>query len=869
MKKKHFGVCGILALLVCGPLAPAMANQAVTVDLSVNNGAPLYGATGWLYGLGEDGCPADPLIASLKPQVAAQKPAGGLQHPNGDVTKTSAQFFRNGGQSMQIYLQDYYSDWPYQNNGLSDYLAKIDTMMPAMVADPNHSKFVYIPLNEPDQQWYSGNISGLCSAWKAIVAEIKKYDANAKVGGINYSGYNNSDYTTFMTYAQQNNCLPDVVTWHELQDSFFTDWYTHISGYRAIEASLGISARPVVINEYGRGSGEDIPVPGNLVQYLARFENSQVYGCMAFWTSSGSLNDLAANNSLNSPSGGWWLYKWYGEMTGNLVPLTPPTQTGPLQGLATVDDTKEQAKVLLGGSLNSTDVFNTDLTVTGFGAKSYFGSSVHAIVLGVDNTGTGLTSGPYVVQEGDYAISGGQTVITVSGMKALSAYQVLLTPATELSAANVSNHYEAEYATLSGGAAVVYGTNTGYEGTAFVGGYASSSTAKTRFTVSVPLDGYYDLSLRYSAGPVSGAPTNRQLQLVTNAQQSGSATTTLTLPGTTDWNTWSTVVQRTYLQAGINLVSYNAFTSDDSDDVALDALDVAYATGSTVSIEAEASTNTLAGTAVIQADSAASGAHNVGYIGKGSGNTLTFNNVTVAAAGTYDLVIQYANDEIGGSGNYNTNLIDRAMYVSVNGGTKVYYNFRNTGSWQTYKTTIVSVALNTGSNTIAMGNDSTGDVSSSGYAPNVDKITIALPFISGGTGITYFKIQNVTTSLFIDGMGRTTLGSIAGQWASSTSYNQQWTIVPDGDYFRILNRYSGLFLDGMGYTTNGSNLCQWNDGNSTNQQWSLTNSNQGLEFVNRTTGLLIDGMGSTTNGSNTCQYASSGSINQEWSLIAQ
>src|SRR5690606_36786127 len=111
-----------------------------------------------------------------------------------------------------------------------------------------------------------------------------------------------------MSYAKANNVVPDIVTWHELQNDFFTDWYNHFNHYRNIETNLSITPRPIAINEYGRFSG-DLGVPGNLVQWMARFENSKVNGMLAYWTTAGTLNDLITQN--NKATGGWWLYKWY------------------------------------------------------------------------------------------------------------------------------------------------------------------------------------------------------------------------------------------------------------------------------------------------------------------------------------------------------------------------------------------------------------------------------------------------------------------------------------------------------------------------------------------------------------------------------
>ncbi len=82
-------------------------------------------------------------------------------------------------------------------------------------------------------------------------------------------------------------------------------------------------------------------------------------------------------------------------------------------------------------------------------------------------------------------------------------------------------------------------------------------------------------------------------------------------------------------------------------------------------------------------------------------------------------------------------------------------------------------------------------------------------------------IKNRATGLYLDGMGRTSNGSICGQWASSGSTNQQWTQETVGSYVKFKNRATGLYLDGMGSTGNGSNLCQWSNSGSTNQQWQI------------------------------------------------
>ncbi|MFI0448321.1 CBM35 domain-containing protein [Actinomadura sp. 6N118] len=691
----------------------AAAATQLTVDLSKSTGALHYGATGFLYGLGDEGIPNETMLAALKPRVTAQMAPDGLQHPNGDALKIAPMFKRAGGREIQVYMQDVYAQWPYENLGIDDYLAKVDTMTRKIVADPHRTSYVYVPFNEPDLIWYRDDVTRLADHWKRVHDKIKSIDPGARIAGPNFASYRAADMRTFMTRARDNGVLPDVVTWHELNNDFFTDWEKHLADYRDIEADLGIGKRPISINEYARISG-DLGVPGNLVQYVARFENSKVDGCLAYWTTAGGLNDLVTRN--NQATGAWWLYKWYGELTGRTVAVAPPSTSSSLQGLAALDPAKKQARVIFGGNNPASGTYDTDLVVKGLGTASYLGGTVHASVWGVDGSGTDPSKGPYLVKEGDFTSSGGQISIPLTGLKGTSAYHVVITPDKDLTGVASSSRYEAEYADLAGTAKVKYGSNTGYSGTSFSEGYGGSTDASTRFVVGVPDDGYYNVALRYSAGPYSGAPANRSIRLRLN----GSGLTDLALPGTANWNTWNTVTTKMFLPAGINRIDVSAYAADDRDAINVDHLDVAATTGTISTYEAESGANTLSGTAVVASSFAASGGQYVGWIGRGAANTLRFNNVTVPAAGRYRMVVGYANAEVVGEHQYNNNIVDRGADISVNGGPARRSYFRNTLSWSTFRTTVVDVDLKAGANTITFANGS-------GFVPDLDLIRIAAP----------------------------------------------------------------------------------------------------------------------------------------------
>ncbi|MBN2165293.1 MAG: RICIN domain-containing protein [Marinilabiliaceae bacterium] len=138
-----------------------------------------------------------------------------------------------------------------------------------------------------------------------------------------------------------------------------------------------------------------------------------------------------------------------------------------------------------------------------------------------------------------------------------------------------------------------------------------------------------------------------------------------------------------------------------------------------------------------------------------------------------------------------------------------------------------------------------------------------------------YQIQNRGTGLVIDGYGRTENGSVASQYASSTTHpNSKWDLVPTGDYYQIKNVGTGLVLDGYGRTENGSAVSQYaNYTTHNNSKWQLIPGvgSDGITYYyiqNVGTGLKIDGYGRTSNGSELAQYSNTTThVNAQWKLV--
>jgi hypothetical protein len=123
------------------------------------------------------------------------------------------------------------------------------------------------------------------------------------------------------------------------------------------------------------------------------------------------------------------------------------------------------------------------------------------------------------------------------------------------------------------------------------------------------------------------------------------------------------------------------------------------------SYEAEAAANTIAGGAGATSCSTCSGGSKVGFVGEGG--TLTFNNVSVPSAGTYQVTIAYLDGSATG----------RPADVSVNGGTAQPIQFTPTGSFSTVGTMTIPLTLAAGANTIEFSDPSA-------YTPDFDRIIV-------------------------------------------------------------------------------------------------------------------------------------------------
>ncbi|WP_153026167.1 carbohydrate-binding protein [Glycomyces albidus] len=520
-----------------GAPAGAAEREVLAVDFAERTGDFRGGASGTLYGFGDEGAPTQALINGAHITNTSQKAPYGTQHPSGDAIKVEDGFFAKHGEDMYIYVQDYYPDWSYNGgrrpgddrtydlgdgtyteepNGVWDYLEVVEFVAEAVATDSDRPQdYIFIPYNEPDGgNWYpdwANQREQFLADWQATYEKIQEVWerhglGHARIGGPGDTRWQPERSADILRFAEEHGSLPDVFIWHELGIGNLATYRQNFADYRALERELGLDPIPVNITEYGML--RDMGVPGQLVQWFAMFEDTKVDAQTAYWNYAGNLSDNSARP--NGANAGWWMFKWYGDLAGSeTVAVTPPEldAVDTLQGIGAIDEANRRATVLFGGT-------DADVTLDLSGLDpDVFGDRVDIEVREAALTGAeGLADTPRVITAANgVAVGGGELELAVPVYDRYAGYQVIITPdgARDVEAGAAAQPWtasiEAEDMALTD--ATVYTQDPqadgGWKFLASGGrdvGSFNRATSRADWTVEVPEDGTYRLQV------IGGAP---------------------------------------------------------------------------------------------------------------------------------------------------------------------------------------------------------------------------------------------------------------------------------------------------------------------------------------------------------------------------
>ncbi|WP_256361973.1 LamG-like jellyroll fold domain-containing protein [Streptomyces sp. TRM70350] len=525
-----FAVAGTAAGRAVQATVTVVREGQLTVDLGSDTGAFHGGASGTLYGLYGPDVPTNNLIEGMGLRTVSTKAQDGPQHPGADALEVVKPLADSTDGDVYIYMTDIHRGFPYQWPGdtpeekLKLYREKIAGQVDQVLQLPKQyqDNIVFVPFNEPEGnmfgtgQWSYNKVSWLndpddyFAAWDDFYRLIKGKMPDARIAGPNTSILYDQ-VKGFLTHTLAAGTLPDVITWHELSHPEAVR--ESVAKYRAWEKELfrGTDREgtqlPVNINEYA--FNYHTSVPGQMIQWVSAIEESKVDADIAYWNIDGNLSDSAVQSGRGN--GQWWLLNSYASMSGHTVRVTPPFpgENYTMQGVATLDEKKKQARLIFGGSTGKGHI-----TFAGV-PKKVFGDRVHAWVREIEWSGqVGDNSGPKLLTETNLKVGDDGTVVVDFGdgglptLKESSAYEIVLSPAgkaegTQSPPVRWQGSYEAEDAAHTGSGYSKNGpegsprdvskfyTSGGYN----VGGLRTGSDVTLDFTVDVPEDGTYDLSV--------------------------------------------------------------------------------------------------------------------------------------------------------------------------------------------------------------------------------------------------------------------------------------------------------------------------------------------------------------------------------------
>ncbi len=416
-----------LAAAAAATPIPAHATAGASSTLVVNANQPFrsvtHVASGGLYGLDTATVPADSLVEPLHPNTFVQMAPGGQQLPNGEPAPGGdalvvAPEAARAGAKVVVRMPDWYPNFPYKWVSWSDWLSAVDKQIASVQSSGATNISAWELWNEPDWTWDTNAAGSFDSGWARTYQEVRSKDSSRPIQGPSISHWDQNWMSTFLTDAKNSGTLPNIVSWHELGGA--SSIAGDVAAYRSLESSLGISPRPIAIEEYGTTS--EVGVPGPLAGYIAKFERAGVHDAeLAFWNHYGTLGDTLTDTG-GSPNGAYWLYSWYGAMSGNMVTTVPPSQIG-LDGAASVNSAGNQVSVIFGGTSGAAAV-----TVNGLNALSAFGSTVNVKLEYTPSYGrTAAVPGPFTISQTTYTVVNGSITVPVA-MTAADGYHLVITP---------------------------------------------------------------------------------------------------------------------------------------------------------------------------------------------------------------------------------------------------------------------------------------------------------------------------------------------------------------------------------------------------------------------------------------------------------
>ncbi|KAL2066670.1 hypothetical protein VTL71DRAFT_2742 [Oculimacula yallundae] len=455
---------GVASIALCVSSTPVEIAKrqlgTATVSLAQPSGTPSHLASGFIYGIPDNGSSVstqipDHFYTDIKFNYCraggAQLPAPsrGWIHGIEEFDNRFASALSNYRTSRKFgaryillvhdlwgadSLQSSDSVFPGDNNDFSNYNAFL-TRLISKLKDNNMIEGLDIDIwNEPDiWGFWIRTPAQWVQMWGVGYHRFRTELPGTIITGPSVASppeQNMVWWDAFGAFIASNNSVPDIYTWHNLESSY--DPARTLPNLANWRAKYGLPDKPKNINEY---AGRSEQIPSTAVWFISRLERYNIQGLRANWASAYELHDYLGNmlgkpgagTSTYVPSGtGYWpvgewqIYKYYGSsMTGERL-ATSGSADGKFDVYATRGGAANTVKILA-GTRGTTGLY--DITVTGLSAVGLTSGNVNVRTRRFDNNGQyGEVGAPVDMGVWGHTIANDQITFHVQPATASTAY---------------------------------------------------------------------------------------------------------------------------------------------------------------------------------------------------------------------------------------------------------------------------------------------------------------------------------------------------------------------------------------------------------------------------------------------------------------
>lgn len=477
--------------------AVRFVKDAAVVDFSQDKGPATHRATGFLASYGGalptavPALTADPvngLVAPLQPHMFRTDTASGSWGSSANTATGAINAYASMSSytnQIQLNLSD---EWGYPSSAslypgyndtetaqwvslIKNIITQVNTTSPAPGVSPaGAAAYQWDVWNEPNYSAYfpQGNINQFYATWQAAYNTLRTYAPGAAIVGPS-TGWDATWIENFLTWTAQNNCVPDVLSFHPFGDQNYSGGEmavqyssdinmlkTWIASWNQANPTTPINITRFSINEYTNAPDEFNP--GAAVWAMSDLENAKVDSAAhASWTDPAGVDPSGANTAefsnysldgLLIPSSSqtardqqtratWWAYDYYGAVTGELVQVS--SGAGSIRGVAGYDTSKHTYNIVLGRDLGTAPSGMTDtlpLVLTNMTAPGIFfeGENVHVqaqLVPSPATAGAALAA-PTLTVDTTATITNGQITLNLPNWGPTDVYGVTVSPAAAL-----------------------------------------------------------------------------------------------------------------------------------------------------------------------------------------------------------------------------------------------------------------------------------------------------------------------------------------------------------------------------------------------------------------------------------------------------